>query len=247
MTVDARWESLYRQVELVRGVGDRKRGKMCVMSFVAFLAGEEHSDNPTTASPLIRQFAITINDNIPDHMRQRLKSFAPRILGTSDGYDRARARVLIEALRAELLPRIVAEFGFAATRDGGMPHGFQGHRKAMTLPQLHEQAVRLFSYASDPGDMPPCEEAATAVARLIAHCGRIARTPEQRDWYWVKAIELLDRLCDISADQDRPGVPAERLSEMEAFLERRNERQQGKARAVAAFTRVRNLIPALVR
>jgi hypothetical protein len=247
MTVDARWESLYRQVELVRGVGDRKRGKMCVMSFVAFLAREEHSDNPTTASPLIRQFAMTINDEMPDPMRQRLKSFAPRILGTRDGCDRARVRVLIEGSRAELLPRIVAEFGSAATGDGGMPHGFQGHRKAMTLPQLREQAVRLFSYASDPGNMPACEEAATAVARLIAYCGRIARTPEQRDWYWVKAIELLDRLCDISADHDRPGVAVERLSEMEAFLEGRNEQPQRKTRAVAAFSRVCNLIPTLIR
>jgi len=247
MTVDARWESLYRQVELVRGVNDRKRGKMCIMSFVAFLAGEEHSDNPTTASPLIRQFAMTINDNMPDHMRQRLKSFAPRILGTRDGQDWARVRHLLEAVRAEVLPRIAAEFGFAATRDGCMPRWSQTHRKAMTLPQLHEQVARLASNTPDPGDMPPCEERGAGVARLIAHCGRIARTPEQRDWYWVKAIELLDRLCDISADHDRRGVPVERLSEMEAFLERRNEPQQRKARAVAAFTRVRNLIPALVQ
>jgi len=247
MTVDARWESLYQQVELVRGVGDRKRARMCIMSFAAFLAGEDHSDNPTTASPLIRQFAMTINDNMPDYMRQRLKSFAPRILGTRDGRDRARAKALIEALRNELLPRIVAEFGSAATRDGCLPRGYQTHRKAMTLPQLHEQTVRLISYASDAGNVPPCDEVATAVARLIAHCGRIARMPEQRDWYWVKAIELLDRLCDIGAHHDRPGVTIERLSAMEAFLERRNERQQRIARAIAAFACVRNFIPALIQ
>ena len=247
MTVDARWESLYRQVELVRGVGDRKRGKMCIMSFVAFLAGEGHSDNPTTASPLIRQFAMTINDEMPDHMRQRLKSFAPRIVDTRDGRDRERVRLLIEAARAEVLPQIAAEFDSAAATDGGMPRGYQTHRRAMTLPQLHEQALRLVSYASEPVNMPPCEEAATAVARLITHCGRIARTPEQRDWYWVKAIELLDRLCDITAYHDRPGVPVERLSEMEAFLERRHEQQQRKARAVAAFVRVRNFLPMMIR
>ncbi len=247
MTVDAKWESLYQQVELVRGVGDRKRGRMCIMSFVAFLAGEDHSDNPTTASPLIRQFAMTVNDEMPDPMRQRLKSFAPRILDTRDGRDRTRVRLLIEAARTEVLPRIVAEFGSAATTGGRMPRGFEGHRKAMTLPQLHEQVVRLVSYASDPENTPPCEEAATIVARLMAHCGRVARTPEQRDWYWVKAIDLLDRLCDIGADHDRPGVPIGRLSEMGAFLERRNERQQRKARAVAAFARVRNLIPVLIR
>ena len=247
MTVDARWESLYQQVELVRGVGNRKRGKMCIMSFVAFLAGEDHSDNPTTASPLIRQFAMTINDEMPDHIRQRLKSFAPRILGTRDGCDRARVWLLIEVSSNELLPQIAAEFGAAETRDGCTPRGYQTNRKAMTLPQLHEQAVKLVSYGSDPGNMPPYEEAATAVARLIAHCGRIARTPRQRDWYWVKAIELLDRLCDVSADHGRSSVTIERLSAVEAFLDSCNERQQRKARAAAAFARVRNLIPALIR
>jgi hypothetical protein len=245
MTVDARWESLYQQVQLVRGVGDRKRGKMCIMSFVAFLAGEDHSDKPVTASPLIRQFAIIINDEMPDTMRQRLKSFAPRILGTRDGKDPTRAQLLMEVARVELLPRIVREFGSALVGDTCARPRSQMHQKEVTLPQAYEQAVSLVASAPEQGNLLRYEEPAAAVARLIALCGRMAATQDERDWYWLKAIELLDRLCD--ADNDRLRFPAERLPAMQAFLERRNEQQQRKARTVAALARVRNFIPALIR
>lgn len=73
MLMNSRFEEFYSQVELVRGAGDRRRAQLCVMSFVAFLAGENHSDNPVTASPFIRRFAITINDAVPTPLRQDLK------------------------------------------------------------------------------------------------------------------------------------------------------------------------------
>ena len=87
MTVDERMEQVYQQIELVRGVGDRRRAKLCIMSFVALLAGESHTDSPDTASAVLRRFAITINDEMPADMRQRLKPFAPRIIGTRDQWD----------------------------------------------------------------------------------------------------------------------------------------------------------------
>jgi hypothetical protein len=57
------------------------------MSFVACLAGEKESDAPRCASPVIRAFAILINEQMPREVRQRLKPFAPRIVGTKDGLD----------------------------------------------------------------------------------------------------------------------------------------------------------------
>ncbi|MGH7191194.1 MAG: hypothetical protein ACREF0_18650, partial [Acetobacteraceae bacterium] len=70
MVVDERLERLYEKVELVKGAGDPSQGKLCVMSFVALLAGEGHSDRPRTASPLIRELAVRINDAMPRAMRQ---------------------------------------------------------------------------------------------------------------------------------------------------------------------------------
>ena len=64
MNVNAAMERLYERVELVRGVGDRWRGQLCLMSFVALLAGEAHSDSPLTASSVIRPFGMVINDEM---------------------------------------------------------------------------------------------------------------------------------------------------------------------------------------
>src|SRR5579872_7182520 len=98
-------ERVYARVRLVRGMGSRRKGRLCVMSFVALLAGERHTDAPTTSSPFIRTLAVYLNDAMPDLERQRLKPFAPRILGTNDGLDRERAEVALGVLTAEIVPR----------------------------------------------------------------------------------------------------------------------------------------------
>lgn len=247
MTADANLEHLYQQIELVRGVGDRGRGQLCIMSFVAFLAGEGHTDNPVTASSLIRRFAMTVNDEMPDPMRQRLKSFAPRILGTRDTHDPARMRMLIEAARTELLPRINAEFGDAARNTGRGTRTLQGYRKADRLPELCEQVVSMASHGCTLMTAQTCEDVASAIARLISRCGHMALTPVQRDWYWLKAIDLLDRLCDVGIEETRPAVPAERVQVMDEFLRQRRPLLQRKARTAAALARMRGLIPALIR
>jgi len=95
MSVNLEAERLYDQVELVRGTGSRNRGQLCIMSFVAYLAGERHTDHPRTASPFIRKFAIPLNDGVPTALCQDLKPFAPRIIGTNDGHDLKRAAVMI--------------------------------------------------------------------------------------------------------------------------------------------------------
>src|SRR5215218_11449001 len=90
--------------ELVSGIGEPGEGTACVMSLVARLAGEGHTDRPRCASPLLREFAIPVNDHMPREARQRLKPFAPRLVGTNDGLDRARAEVLRRVLVETILP-----------------------------------------------------------------------------------------------------------------------------------------------
>jgi hypothetical protein len=71
--------------ELVSGIGDPDQGTACVMSLVAYLAGEGRTDRPACASPLVRHFAIPVNDGMPREMRQRLKPFVPRLIGRTTG------------------------------------------------------------------------------------------------------------------------------------------------------------------
>jgi hypothetical protein len=91
-----------------------------------------------------------------------------------------------------------------------------------------------------------CDSLPSELAKLIAHCGK--SVPGARgEWYWLKAIDLLDRLCDVAGDQPRPVVQPERLASIEAQLSRKDEAQPYRIGAVAALARVRNLIPAFMR
>jgi len=111
MAVNLQLERLYERIELGRGAGSIRGGTLCIMSFVAYLAGERHTDRPRTASPLVRTFAIQLNDGAVDAWRQELKPFAPKIIGTNDGREQDRADILFKAVIQEILPRAQAEFG----------------------------------------------------------------------------------------------------------------------------------------
>ena len=106
MDLDVRLHRAFDRVELVGGsIGNPGEGRMCLMSLVAFLAGEAHSDAPRCTSPLIQTFAVLINDHMPREARQRLKPFAPRIIGTNDGFDPVRAEILRQALAEGILAK----------------------------------------------------------------------------------------------------------------------------------------------
>ena len=60
----------------------REQG-LCVMEAVAYLAGEQHSDEPKCACPVITRLAIWVNDSCSDELRQELLAALPwRIVGT---------------------------------------------------------------------------------------------------------------------------------------------------------------------
>ena len=200
LTMDTKMERLFRQVELVQGKGDRNRGELCLMSLVALLAGEAHTDAPATASPVIRQFAITINDAIPGHLHQRLKVFAPLIIGTNDGRDLARANLLVGAAWAELLPRICTDL---RNNSVGMMRGLYAalkRKKLTALVELQQRIAILTLETFNVRDARTCTNLGLAVAQLICFCGRAAKTHAEREWYWLRAIELLDCLCNVSIE-----------------------------------------------
>lgn len=68
---------------LTLAAGDHNPGdEMCVMEAVAFIAGEEWSDRPECASPVIGAFMRTWNDALDDDHRQDLKRYIPRLVGS---------------------------------------------------------------------------------------------------------------------------------------------------------------------
>jgi hypothetical protein len=237
MTVDLRLEQLYQRVELVKGIGDPRRGKLCIMSFVALLAGEDHSDNPSVASPVIRRFAISINDRMPARFRQFLKPFAPRIIGTQDRLDAQRAEVIAASVRNEIAPRVLVDFGAASTGIAWLGwYGEDREAARILLGRLADSDRRL--------DTPEFQiEIAAATAYLLALGARAAPQAEIAGWYWNKAIDLLDRLCNVGSARAEPRIDAMRVVWLEAVLARRARIARHTAIATRAFHRLCHLLP----
>jgi len=200
MSVNLQAERLYDQVELVRGAGSRNRRKLCIMACVAYLAGEHHTDHPRTASLFIHDFAIPLNDGIPTTLRQQLKPFAPRIIGTNDGHELQRAAV-VSQIMAEVLPRAMADF--AHSLEDSQPglcntplFSFAGSHNSAPTGSIasHIRAVR------DADEQGQWLLLATRAAQLFLALLLCAPSPVAQRWYWAKALELLDRLCDVGTD-----------------------------------------------
>jgi hypothetical protein len=222
MDLDLRLQRIYDRVELVSGIGDPASGRMCVMSFAACLAGEGHTDSPPGASSLIRSFAIPLNDTMPHDARQRLKPFAPRIIGTRDGLDTARTEVLRHALTEEILPRIAAH---RAPPAGGAPTRRNTGRFARLLARLRgrEEAERrierlLERIGNTARRANSGGQLAGELVQLISLCARAAPNAREEAWYWNEAIGLLDRLCEVGAPQPQR-IPRVRMDRVE-WLER---------------------------
>jgi hypothetical protein len=229
MHLDLRLERALDRVELVTGVGTRDAGRMCVMSLVACLAGEEHGDSPHCASPLIRAFAIPLNDNMPHAVRQRLKPFAPRILGTQDGQDAARAELLRLALAAEILPRLCGRSPQPARRGAGPLRRLWS---LLGMRRLEREAEWMMDRAvalADGADMARAVAAAGAVGRLLARAARDATDPREADRLWDMAIGLLDRMCDIGVRYgSAQTVWASRLEQVFEAKARRQQVETGR-------------------
>ncbi|RDD61495.1 hypothetical protein [Ferruginivarius sediminum] len=222
MVQDPRTERLLGDIELVRSRGDPARGRLCVMSLVAVLAGEVHSDRPASASPLIAAFARPVNDAMDRATRQRLIPFAPRILGTVAGDDALRREIVQAELMHTLLPAIVTDLqagahDHAQRRAAELTAMLAGELAATPVdrqPALAQDAgwdhaaligplrVAITAYRDCAG-----VQQAEAVARLLIAAVSCLARPTRRAWYWDRAIGLLDRLCEVGREA---AVPAGR-------------------------------------
>jgi hypothetical protein len=228
MIADLALQHLYDRVRLVRGKGDRRSGTLCIMSFVALLAGERHTDAPSTASPLVRQFAIFLNDAMPDAERQLLKPFAPRIIGTADDFDPGRAAVLRRAMQREVFPRICSDL-----QEGALPSGPLHDPCGVATAQPAKDLLCGFAALATAEDTSRNRrQLALCAARLLSTCAAAATTSTSRAWYWAQAINLLDQLCDVGMPRMRRGVNPARI---EALLAADSLSLGSMGRAAAAL------------
>jgi hypothetical protein len=226
MREDASLEHLLERVTLVRGAGDRGDGRLCVMSLAALIAGERHTDAPHAVSPLIRRFAIAINDGLPDADRQRLKLFAPRMVGTNDAHDKDRARLILSILTSEIVPALKAEDAdhwATASGDTHDPSAALDDLIGRTLQQARKAVV-----GKHVGEIADC------ASSLLTTCAKSAPSTAIRARCWSRSIDLLDRICSVG-DENRPSLAPEQFAAAHRTLDKR-----GVFQRIDAFHRALN-------
>jgi hypothetical protein len=83
--------------ELKNGSHESREAGMCAMEWVAYIAGEEHTDSPVCVDVALRRFSIGLNDALPDDLRQQLRPYLARMVGTAnDGLQQKRLFMLAD-------------------------------------------------------------------------------------------------------------------------------------------------------
>ena len=230
MITDYAHQRLYDSVSLVPRVGDRSENELCVMSLVALLAGERHTDRPKAACPVIATFAIKINDGIDCDARQSLKPFAPRIVGTRDGLARGRAWLLVNGILGEVLPRWAQDSGhpvsaalieqlrvrsqsFDPQELRGLNALVRREAQSLGLDRGRLNDIRYLLRACERGSE---QLVANSCASILSDFARHPVKAEHSGWYWNKAIELIDRICDIGDGPALAGTQIEHHANTQA-------------------------------
>ncbi len=206
----------YEKAELVAGIGDPRLNRFCIMSFVAFMAGEYFGDRPRTASQIIRKFVIPLNDRVDSATRQRLKPFAPRIIGTNDGRDGERADLIYRTVIDEILPAAVADTAAVPECAAGKRHAPDEMKPTVRASggALPARIRRNVEHMLDARERGRHDVLAKEAGHMFATLSETVAQQHRRTWYLNQAIALLDRLCEVGA--------AERIGEGDAAPVRPN-------------------------
>ncbi|MDA0787379.1 MAG: hypothetical protein O3B37_13920 [Proteobacteria bacterium] len=215
-------ETLFRQLDLVPRVGERRESELCVMSLVALLAGERHTDRPATACPVIACYAIKINDTVDCDTRQGLKLLATRIMGTNDGRCEERAWLLARVCVNEVFAYLMEDIGAPPTVIVDLPRmplavdsSFDFKKLSNDLRNvgrhygMDRSRLADFRYLLRACGRGSPEFVASAAAVTLVDCARLSAVPPEDNRYWDIAVGMFDRLCDVGLGERVPGRVAE--------------------------------------
>lgn len=211
-------ETLFRQLDLVPRVGERRESELCVMSLVALLAGERHTDRPVTACPVIAAYAIKVNDTIDCDTRQDLKLLATRIMGTNDGRHGERAWLLARVCVNEVFPLLMEDVGAPPHVIASLPRMPMDIDTSFDFKQLSNELqmagrhygmdrsrIADFRYLLRACGRGSPEFVSAAAAITLVDSARLSPLPLAENRYWDIAVGMFDRLCDVGLGERVPG------------------------------------------
>jgi hypothetical protein len=193
----------------------------CAMEWVAYVAGEPHSDSPKCVCPALRRFGIGINDSLPDDLRQQLRPYLGRMIGTADD-GRTQERLFMLADWAIHVPAVEAQVAVgredAAAELRSVPPVVDraSARAAAAAAADADDAADAAAYAATAAAAAAADDAAYAAA-YAATAAAYAAAAAARRQMWEKllpsALDLLDRMLPKDL-VELPGQQACRLNEV---------------------------------
>jgi hypothetical protein len=149
----------------------------CAMEWVSHLAGEPHSDQPACVSPVLRAFCTTLNDNLEDGPRQRLRPYLTRTIGTADdGLDETRSWMAMDWLVRTYVPRWLTV--------AGLPRSAHLLQELPTIVDAPELPSALDALALARRDTRAAWSAALGAARPAAWAPWAAGRAAAREAAW---------------------------------------------------------------
>ena len=166
----------YQTIKLSKGKHTAPEEGACVMELASMLAGEQFTDHPACACPVIGSFLRAYNDSIDDDRRQDLYGYASQIVGT-----RATARV--QQARADRLSEWAFEMRLRRWPRRLLPSAIRGVglRREPPIDAIGTHAVHAISRHSPSSHA----DALALLDQLLALCpvdrlGPSSRSPLDR-------------------------------------------------------------------
>jgi hypothetical protein len=199
----------FKTFKFGRGNHSTRGQGMCVMEAVAYLAGEDHSDHPECASPMLSRLAIYINDCASGGIRDGLLSDLPwRMIGTkNEEAEAGRRQAVLELVLHEFLPKLMRKTGLNPDIASRLKVGTQEecHKtrdclSAIDMEWLSEAVWRTMSRAIGGHltvrNYDAAVEVMQCVGAVMLEVGKQASLPPTMipDWAALKLHGLLDRL-----------------------------------------------------
>ena len=209
-------------ITLSKGAHDSPKQGMCIMECVAYIAGEQHTDHPECACPLVTMFAIGTNDVATEKQRKKLLPFVLRIAGSkaTGEIERQRASMCAdyavrvfaakalevvglhkESAQLRELPKIIAA-SYAARAAAASAAGIDAAANAAAAVYAANAAAAYAAAAAVA--YAAAADADTYAARLAAYTDEIFKA----------RLALLDDMLKLTEEQIEIPVAAKKLQEL---------------------------------
>jgi len=208
----------YPKLTLIRGSGSTYEQGFCVMQAVSWFAGEEHTDAPKCACPVLGAYAIRLNDLLPTAKRQILRTLiAPLTSTRSKEHEMPRAMYIVQRSARDIV---------APMFDAKWPEHAAAIRKAETIIEIRDamRAARgdayadayasayAYAYASADADAY-----ADAYADASAYADAYAYADAEKNRVQDVMIDILRGAIALGPNGGEELTPfAERISELQA-------------------------------